>query len=593
MHLAFLCTMAWQDSVEKDVDEAIRKLTSDRYSAGQDARTELIEIGSAAVPLLVKTLAEEAKKEADLKKAKDDLDKAEKSTPKKEEEIKKAKDEVERIQKTLANSQQLRHSICEILGSIRSSGKDGEAVKALVAALDDKGEYGTSVASASAAALAWIGDRTAGPALLKVLQDAKRVDTDKPLKYGCIRALGVLRHAEATETLIKALEDKKTTAVDSADEYAHTIAAAAAEALGKIRSKDAIEGLGKLLADETNDPFSQRKLSWHSARALERIEGARKDGALDGDEKQVQAALEAWRKWYHDDFKVRKNVADSKKKVEETAEAIKKFRTDVGRLPLTLLDLTQVPVDPKEKEKWKGPYVKPAADLKKTFHDAWDREMVYRTPGTGTAGTELDFDLFSTGADGRTWGGGFSADIYNHLQYVPVLVQRNKEKFDEVLKAVQQFKTDQERVPNDLRELTTKPADAKKWEKPYLGAAKYDAAVDAIKRFQTDQGRLPKMLQELKEKPADAKKWDKPYLEDFTDAFGMQWMYRPAADGKTFELLSFGMPRDAYENPFQYKKLAKDDFELKSLGADNAEGGTGIDEDVTNKPKEEKKNGQK
>lgn len=554
---------AAQDPIEKDIEEAIRKLSSDRYSAIQDAKAELEEIGAPAVAALVKALRE-------------DLDKAapDPKDPKKPKDPK--------------NSPLLRHTICEILGKIRSPGKDGEVIKVLTETLDDKGEYGTSVASSAATALASIGDRAAAPAVQKLLQDAKRTDADKPLKYACIRALGIFRHKEAVEVLVKALEDKKTTAIDSHDEYAHTIAAAAAEALGKIRAKEGVEGLGKLLSDQTMDPFSQQKLCWHAARALERIEGPRKEGALDGNPEQVDKAIASWRSWYETEFRGRKNVADTNKKIGEIRDAIAKYRADLGKLPLTLRDLASVPADPKDKEKWKGPYYKDAPDPKKTFEDAWGRELTYRTPGTGTAGAELDYDLLSKGADDRFWGGGVNADLWSHDKYVPVVIQRNKERFDEVLKAVQQFKADQGRLPNRLSELTAR---FEKREKPYLGVAKYDAAVDAIKRFEADQGRLPRTIQELKDKPADAKKWDKPYLEDLTDAWGGLWMYKQV--DKKFELSSLSEPRDGFEFLFVWKVNSKDDFELTSLGADNAVGGTGIDADVTNKPKEEKKNGDK
>jgi len=44
--------------------------------------------------------------------------------------------------------------------------------------------------------------------------------------------------------------------------------------------------------------------------------------------------------------------------------------------------------------------------------DAWDREFVYRVPGTDG----FPFDLVSYGADGRPGGPGFDEDLWNHAR---------------------------------------------------------------------------------------------------------------------------------------------------------------------------------
>lgn len=477
------------DDLKRDIERAIQDLASDQYVASWQARTDLVEIGREAVPYLLTALKDE------------------KSAP------------------------MVRHMICEILGAIRDNRK--EVVDALVAALDDKGDYGTSVASAAAAALAWVGEKSAAPSLLKTLQD-KRTDTDKPLKYECIRALGIFRSKEAVETLRKALEDKKTTAVDPHEEGAHTIAAEAAAALGKIRSSEAVDDLGKILGDYTTDSFSEHTLAWHAAKALQRIlwdeieakdkkdvklqslDGPEKDEVDPGKTTAVRKTMDAWKTWYDVDYKGKKNVGDTNDKLKKVHDAVEAFRKDQGRLPATLTDLISKPPDAKT---WpeKG-YFSAAADPKKTFEDAWGRELKYQSPGTGA-----DFDVFSLGADGLPWGGALNADLYDHDKWIATKQTQNKEKLDEVVKVLQQFKADNDRYPEFLRDLQVKPTyPLKKWEKAYL---------------------------------------DKD-------------------------------PRDAFDHPFRYVRKG-DAFELISYGADKAEGGEGVFADLKYPAAEEKKDGSK
>ena len=250
-----------QDGLSEDIDNAIEKLVSEAHSESQDARAELIEIGRKATPQLVKAL------------------------------------------EAGSSSVQQRHMICEVLGKIRHN--DPTILSALGKALEDRAEFGTSVASVAASSLAWIGDDGAIPMLIKVIEEKEvdgslRVDLDLQLKYETIRALGVLRAGAATEVLRTALKDKKTTQLGPQDDWAHLIAAAAATALGYIRATEAIEDLGALLGDGTLDPFSEKPLQWHAARALERITGKTR-GDLNGS--ASASALAAWRKWYDTEIK--------------------------------------------------------------------------------------------------------------------------------------------------------------------------------------------------------------------------------------------------------------------------------------------------
>jgi len=531
------------DELTQDIEKAVTSLGSDNYAAVQDGRAELIEIGGRAVDALVKALREDLKK-AEINPA-----------------TKKPRDP--------KNSPALRHMICELLGAVRSNRK--EVLEVLVAALDDEGEYGTSVASSAAAALGWIADPAVAQALLKALQH-KRCDVDKQLKYECIRALGIFRSKEASEALRKALEDKKTTAADQHDDYAHTIAAEAADALGKIRSQEAVDDLGKLLADSTEDKFSGHTLRWHGARALERILQTSK-GNLEGDEKDddgkptsVQTSIDAWKTWFDTEHKGKKNVAETQVKIKKVHDAILAFKLDEGRLPTSLPELLSKPPDAKN---WKGPYLSGEADPTKAFKDAWGfKDLEYRVPGTGA-----DFDVVSLGADGMAWGGGFSADLYDHDQWGAVVQKRNQEKLNAVVQAILKFNEDHKKVPEQFIDLVRKPSyvEPEKWKGPYLGRERYDAVVAAIQKFQEEQKQLPKTLQELKEKN---------YLQDLNDAYGSPFNYKaPGAAGQPYELSSLGLPKDAFDNSFRYSNKG-DPFELISYGADRVEGGTGVDADL-------------
>jgi len=102
----------------------------------------------------------------------------------------------------------------------------------------------------------------------------------------------------------------------------------------------------------------------------------------------------------------------------------------------------------------------------------------------------------------------------------------------------------------------------------YLGRAKTEAAEIQLQKlsadldfFKLDLGRYPTEAEGLKallEAPSGADKWRGPYTtgaEALTDPWGYEFHYTVSGSG----------------------------FELKSLGADNAEGGDGEDGDVSSK----------
>jgi len=79
------------------------------------------------------------------------------------------------------------------------------------------------------------------------------------------------------------------------------------------------------------------------------------------------------------------------------------FKLDFNKYPARLEDLLTMPtdVDPK---KWP-----PGGFLKKYPKDGWDREFIYRVPGT----KGQPYDVISLGEDGREGGEGYAEDIWN------------------------------------------------------------------------------------------------------------------------------------------------------------------------------------
>lgn len=399
--------------LKQDIENAVRKLGSERYTESYVAREELVELGRRVIPAVTAELVKKDAKAA------------------------------------------VKRACCEILGALRDPNK--EAVAALTARLKDTDEYGTSIASAAARALAAIGDESCVPALVEALK-SRAVDTDKLLKVELIRALGLLRAKEGTELLRKALEDKKNASVGEGDDGARLVAAAAADALGLIRAQDAVDDLGGKLQDGTTDPASGQSLGVHAARALQRIlahEIKKDDGRaaeLTGEADAVAKSLEAWKKWWDGASAVR-NTAETSARIAKVAAAVEAFKKAQGKYPEVLPYLQTKPDYAKDWPK-DGYY---QGELK----DAWGRGLNYRAPGTGA-----DFDVFSYGADGRTWGGGTGTDLYNHDRWKAAKKAETKKAIEDAVKAIVQFRTEQERYPEKLVDLVARPGyPVKNWPK--------------------------------------------------------------------------------------------------------------------------------
>jgi general secretion pathway protein G len=408
--------------LKQDIDNALKKLDSPRFTESFVAAEELKELGRRAVPALV---AELNKKE------------------------------------TKAS---VKRALCEILGAIRDPQR--EVLAALAAKLKDPDEFGTSIASAAARALAAIGDDSSIPAILEALK-SKAAETDRVLKHECIRAAGAFRAKDAVDVLRKALEDKKPASAGENDD-APLIAAAASDALGLIRSFDAVDDLGGKLGDVTINPSTGQSLGVHAARALQRIlehelrGKAEKDearaGALAGEPEDVKKTLEAWQKWWGSKS-AKKNIEETKARITKISAAIAEYKKEQGAYPQILEHLKTKPESAKT---WpaNGYY---QGEIK----DAWGRAFVYRDKGTGA-----DFDVVSYGADGRTWGAGDGADLWNHDKWREAKKAETKKSIEDAVKAIAQFKADNDRYPENIVDLVARPKYTLKKEWPKDGYLK-------------------------------------------------------------------------------------------------------------------------
>ena len=93
----------------------------------------------------------------------------------------------------------------------------------------------------------------------------------------------------------------------------------------------------------------------------------------------------------------------SRAQIENVSQALDLFKLDLNKYPARLEDLVSMPpdVDPK---KWP-----PGGYLKKYPKDGWDKDFIYRVPGT----KGQPYDVISLGADGREGGDSYDADIWN------------------------------------------------------------------------------------------------------------------------------------------------------------------------------------
>ncbi|RZT31267.1 type II secretion system major pseudopilin GspG [Cupriavidus agavae] len=84
-------------------------------------------------------------------------------------------------------------------------------------------------------------------------------------------------------------------------------------------------------------------------------------------------------------------------------DALDRYRLDMGAYPATEQGLDALTAQPADAgQRWQGPYLTRAIPA-----DPWGQPYRYAVPGTGGK----DYDLSSTGADGKPGGTGHAADI--------------------------------------------------------------------------------------------------------------------------------------------------------------------------------------
>jgi general secretion pathway protein G len=94
----------------------------------------------------------------------------------------------------------------------------------------------------------------------------------------------------------------------------------------------------------------------------------------------------------------------ARQKVAEIEKAVEIFHHDYERYPQSLDELIHRPGDIDE-SKWQSPLLK-----SKDLLDPWGRAFVYKCPGDHS---EVPFDLYSLGADGKEGGEKDNADVVN------------------------------------------------------------------------------------------------------------------------------------------------------------------------------------
>ena len=94
-------------------------------------------------------------------------------------------------------------------------------------------------------------------------------------------------------------------------------------------------------------------------------------------------------------------VKTTKAQIVGLEKALQQYRLDVGRYPTTEQGLAALMTKPANVNKWAGPYLE-----KNLPTDPWGRPYIFVSPGE-----HGDFDISSTGRDGRPGGDGLDADI--------------------------------------------------------------------------------------------------------------------------------------------------------------------------------------
>lgn len=93
----------------------------------------------------------------------------------------------------------------------------------------------------------------------------------------------------------------------------------------------------------------------------------------------------------------------ARSQIDAFGKALDQYRLDTGHYPSTSAGMGALMSRPSNEAKWDGPYLTKALPP-----DPWGNAYQYRQPGE-----HGEYDLYSSGKDGRAGGEGENADITN------------------------------------------------------------------------------------------------------------------------------------------------------------------------------------
>ncbi len=96
-------------------------------------------------------------------------------------------------------------------------------------------------------------------------------------------------------------------------------------------------------------------------------------------------------------------VKAARAQIDAFEKALEAYRLDTGNYPASEHGLEALVKNVAVEPKWQGPYLKKALPP-----DPWDRPYLYKQPGE-----HGDYDILSTGRDGKPGGRAENADITN------------------------------------------------------------------------------------------------------------------------------------------------------------------------------------
>ena len=224
---------------EKEISDLINKLSYDDPLVMNEARDEIIEIGSPAVPVLIRTL----------EKAKPDI----------------------------------RYLICEILGEIR----DSRSLEVLLKLLQDKDEHTASIASAAARGLRKFADTSVIPDLMKVI-----TSTDIELRYECIKTLGTLRAYQSLPLIRQMITDTVKTSLGYQMNFA------VVQTLGKLKDSSSVKYLINLIRNTDIEPATDESFVKCVIKSLEQITNYQAGSFSRTDDKKKELVIKKWEEWW-------------------------------------------------------------------------------------------------------------------------------------------------------------------------------------------------------------------------------------------------------------------------------------------------------